>query len=175
MTRMMSPDLCLMNKKGILVMSNTNANLNAAMVGKYCIIRGSEFGVFAGTVEAAEGDRVLLKNARRLWYWDGAASLSQLAAEGVKNPSACKFTVTVEYGTPVGIYGDVDGDGVVTVDDATLIQRRGVELEKFTELQDKLADVNGDGRVSILDVTCVQKYLAEWTEGIGNTGKPCYE
>ena len=86
-----------------------------------------------------------------------------------------KFTVTVEYGTPVGIYGDVDGDGVVTVDDATLIQRRGVELEKFTELQDKLADVNGDGRVSILDVTCVQKYLAEWTEGIGNTGKPCYE
>lgn len=77
-------------------MSNTNVNINAAVIGKYCIVRGRDFGVFAGTVEAVDGDRVLLKNARRLWYWDGAASLSQLAAEGVKNPGGCKFTVTVE-------------------------------------------------------------------------------
>ena len=77
-------------------MSNTNVNMNAAVIGKYCIIRGREFGVFAGTVEAVDGDRVLLKNARRLWYWAGAASLSQLALEGVKDPHNCKFTVTVE-------------------------------------------------------------------------------
>ena len=77
-------------------MSNTNVNLNTAMVGKYCIIRGREFGVFAGTVEAVDGDRVLLKNARRLWYWSGAASISQIALEGVKDPHNCKFTVTVE-------------------------------------------------------------------------------
>ena len=70
--------------------------MNNAVVDKYCIVRGKYFGVFAGTVEAMEGDRVLLKNARRLWYWDGAASLSQLAAEGVTNPGGCKFTVTVE-------------------------------------------------------------------------------
>ena len=74
----------------------SNTNLNTAMVGKYCIIRGRDFGVFAGTVEVVEGDRVLVKNARRLWYWAGAASLSQLAAEGVKDPHNCKFTVTVE-------------------------------------------------------------------------------
>lgn len=73
-----------------------NVNLNDAVIGKYCIVRGHWFGVFAGTVEAVEGDHVLLKNARRLWYWEGAASLSQLAAEGVKNPGGCKFTVTVE-------------------------------------------------------------------------------
>lgn len=84
-------------------MSNTNVNLNAAVIGKYCIIRGREFGVFAGTVEAVEGDRALVKNARRLWYWDGAASLSQLAAEGVKNPGACKFTVTVESVLLLGV------------------------------------------------------------------------
>lgn len=71
-------------------------NINNAVIGKYCIVRGRDFGVFAGTVEAVDGNRVLLKGARRLWYWDGAASLSQLAAEGVKNPSGCKFTVTVE-------------------------------------------------------------------------------
>ena len=83
-----------------------------------------------------------------------------------------KFTLTIEYdeAEEVGIMGDVNGDGQVTIEDATLIQRRGIELEQFTEDQDKLADVNGDGRVSILDVTCVQKYLAEHTEGIGNTG-----
>ena len=73
-----------------------SVNLNTAMCGKYCIVRGRGFGVFSGTVEALEGNRVLLKDARRLWYWDGACSLSQLAAEGVKNPGGCKFTVTVE-------------------------------------------------------------------------------
>lgn len=68
----------------------------AAVVGKYCVIRGRDFGVFAGTVEAVDDACVLLKNARRLWYWDGAASISQIAAEGVKNPGDCKFTVAVE-------------------------------------------------------------------------------
>lgn len=73
-----------------------NINLNDAVIGKYCVVRGKDFGVFAGTVEAVDGDRVLVKDARRLWYWDGAASLSQLAAEGVTAPGNCKFTVTVE-------------------------------------------------------------------------------
>jgi hypothetical protein len=73
-----------------------NFNINNAVIGKYCIVRGRGFGVFAGTVEAVDGNRVLLKDARRLWYWDGAASLSQVAAEGVKAPQNCKFTVTVE-------------------------------------------------------------------------------
>jgi hypothetical protein len=36
-----------------------------------------------------------LKNARRLWYWEGAASLSQLAMEGVKSPDSCKFPTEV--------------------------------------------------------------------------------
>ena len=66
------------------------------MIGKHCIVRGKDFGVFAGTVEAVEGNCVLLKNARRLWYWEGAASISQIALEGVKEPGRCKFTVTVE-------------------------------------------------------------------------------
>lgn len=69
------------------------------------------------------------------------------------------------------IFGDVDGDGDVTIDDATLIQKAAIELVSFTDLQKQLADVNGDGRVSILDVTCVQKYLAEYTTGCGITGE----
>lgn len=59
------------------------------------IVRGNRSGVFFGTLAAKEGQEVKLENCRRLWYWDGAASLSQLAKEGVTRPNNCKFTVTV--------------------------------------------------------------------------------
>ncbi len=65
------------------------------MTNKYCIVRGTGFGVFAGIVKEVNGDQVLLEDARRIWYWDGAASLSQLAVEGTKTPWKCKFTVPV--------------------------------------------------------------------------------
>lgn len=60
-----------------------------------CIIRCDRAGVFFAEVESLEGSTAKLKNCRRLWYWDGAASLSQLALEGVTAPENCKFTVTV--------------------------------------------------------------------------------
>ena len=66
------------------------------MNGKYVIVRGDRSGVFSGTLESKEGQKVVLSNCRRLWYWSGAASLSQIAMEGVKNPRECKFTVTVD-------------------------------------------------------------------------------
>lgn len=46
--------------------------------------------------ERIEGKEVTLLDARRIWYWDGAASLSQLAMEGVKKPKKCKFAVPVD-------------------------------------------------------------------------------
>ena len=58
---------------------------------KYYIVRTYTAGVFAGEIIEKEDQRVVMKNARRLWYWSGAASLSQLAMEGVKNPNECKF------------------------------------------------------------------------------------
>lgn len=66
------------------------------MNGKYVIVRGDRSGVFAGTLESYEGREVTLTNCRRLWYWEGAASISQIANAGVKRPKACKFTVTVD-------------------------------------------------------------------------------
>ena len=47
-------------------MDNKNTSINDAVIGKYCIVRGRGFGVFAGTIEEVDGDRALLKNARRL-------------------------------------------------------------------------------------------------------------
>ena len=60
------------------------------------IIRGDRSGVFFGEIAARDGREVSLRNCRRLWYWNGAASLSQLAAEGVRYPRDCRFTMTVE-------------------------------------------------------------------------------
>lgn len=66
------------------------------MIGKYCIVRGISSGVFAGTVKEIDGQRVLMENVRRIWYWDGAASISQLAKSGTAVPKNCKFTVRVD-------------------------------------------------------------------------------
>lgn len=65
------------------------------MINKKVIVRGDRSGVFFGTLKEKIGQEVKLTDCRRLWYWSGAASLSQLAVEGVKNPNDCKFTVTV--------------------------------------------------------------------------------
>lgn len=64
-------------------------------IGKKCIIRCDRSGVFFGTLESLEGQQAKISNVRNIWYWDGAASVMQLAVEGVKNPKGCKFTVTV--------------------------------------------------------------------------------
>jgi hypothetical protein len=66
------------------------------MNAEYVIIRTRSAGVFAGYVTDHDGQTVVLRSARRLWYWSGAASLSQLAMEGVKNPDRCKFPCEVD-------------------------------------------------------------------------------
>ena len=43
---------------------------------KYYIVRGKNSGVFAGNIAKREGTEVTMTNVRRLWYWDGACSLS---------------------------------------------------------------------------------------------------
>lgn len=63
---------------------------------KYVIVRTFSAGVFAGELESRTGKEVILKNARRLWYWEGAASLSQLATDGVSKPENCKFPCEVD-------------------------------------------------------------------------------
>ena len=63
---------------------------------KYVIARAYGAGVFAGTLDSRKGQEVVLTKARRLWYWDGAASLSQLAMEGTKKPDTCKFPCEVD-------------------------------------------------------------------------------
>ena len=62
----------------------------------YCIVRTYSAGVFAGYVERHTGQEVVIRKARRLWYWEGAASLSQLAMSGTSKPDKCKFPEVVD-------------------------------------------------------------------------------
>ena len=62
---------------------------------KYVIARTYSAGVFAGYLQERKGKEAVLLNARRIWYWDGAASLSQLAVDGTSKPSECKFPTEV--------------------------------------------------------------------------------
>ena len=65
------------------------------MIGKHCIVRTHSAGVFAGILKSRDGKEAVVTNARRIWYWDGAASLSQLAVDGTSKPKNCKFPVSV--------------------------------------------------------------------------------
>lgn len=62
----------------------------------FVIVRTHSAGVFAGNLRSRTGKEAVLTNAIRLWYWDGAASLSQLAMEGVTLPGNCKFSMPVK-------------------------------------------------------------------------------
>ena len=63
---------------------------------EYKIVRTYSAGVFAGYVKSRLKDEVVMMRARRLWYWDGAASLSQLSVDGVSKPENCKFPCEVD-------------------------------------------------------------------------------
>ena len=73
------------------------------MDNRYYIVRSTEAGVFAGNIIERNGSEVTMANVRRLWLWSGAASLSQLAVDGVKRPQECKFTITVPSMVILGV------------------------------------------------------------------------
>ena len=68
------------------------------LIGKKVIIRSYGAGVFFGTLNEVERTEdkwtVELQNCRRLWYWHGACSITQLAVDGTSRPQDCKFTIT---------------------------------------------------------------------------------
>lgn len=63
---------------------------------KNVIVRTEKAGVFFGNIDSLEGTTANMSNVRRLWYWDGASSLSELAENGVSRPDNCKFPIAVQ-------------------------------------------------------------------------------
>jgi len=81
------------NTKGKIMKAKKKAPVSKR---KYVIVRTYSAGVFSGELVSRKGQEVVLLNARRIWYWTGAASLSQLAMEGTASPLTCKFPCEVD-------------------------------------------------------------------------------
>jgi hypothetical protein len=64
---------------------------------KYVVIRSRDAGCHAGYLKQDNETSVELINSRRLWYWKGAKTLSELAINGVSNPSECKLGLVLPY------------------------------------------------------------------------------
>lgn len=65
------------------------------IANNYCIIRTNNSGVHFGKVKALDKQTALITDCRRIWYWDGAFTLSALAESGTKKPENCKFSCFV--------------------------------------------------------------------------------
>lgn len=72
------------------------------MAQKY-IVRADRAGVFFGEIESRTGSEVTMRNVRRIWRWEGANSLSQLAVDGTREGNRCNFSVEVESMTILGV------------------------------------------------------------------------
>ncbi len=87
--------------KGITYVPKGTENVSAQPLDgmPYVLIRTYSAGVHFGYMSKREstlaGIEVTLLNARRVFYWEGAASLSQMAMEGVTMPDKCKISMPV--------------------------------------------------------------------------------
>ena len=68
--------------------------------------------------------------------------------------------VVTSFDIHVYAEGDANGDGKLSVADATMIQKYLASMVEFDDIQKAAAEVTGDGKLSISDATKVQKYLA---------------
>ncbi len=101
--------------------------------------------------------------------FDGCGSLTIC---GEKNSAAQEFaTINKIYfkviSEPDCMVGDINGNGTVSIDDATMVQKAVAEMVVLTGTQTLAADADGDGVVNINDATMIQKYIAELVDHLG--------
>jgi hypothetical protein len=72
---------------------------------EYCIVCTERGGIFAGYVQLFDDTKrvAVLINSRRIQYWNGAGSISQIAMEGASKPKECRFAMVVPKCTVVGV------------------------------------------------------------------------
>ena len=81
--------------KNITIDGVEYAPVNPTPTEDWVLVRSRDAGVFVGIYESEDGNTVVLSDARRIWYWEGAATLSELATEGTSQPDGCKFPAAV--------------------------------------------------------------------------------
>lgn len=63
---------------------------------QYYIVRANRAGVFFGKIKELTHDSVVMQDVRKLFYWDGACAVEELALNGTSKPKNCKFTVKID-------------------------------------------------------------------------------
>ena len=113
---------------------------------------------------------VVLKNGYTLDSVTAEGAYKNVKDTGVENTyritkvtGAVTINVTTEKSATPTDYtlGDVNGDGYITVADATLVQQHAAELITLTDTALLAADTNKDGYVTVADATLIQQYAAE--------------
>ena len=92
---------------------------------KYFIVRCNRAGVFFGQIAGQKDNRITMRNVRKLWCWDGACAVEELAVNGTKKPENCKFTIKVEEMTLA------DPIQIIPCTDAAVESINGVEAWKY--------------------------------------------
>lgn len=72
-------------------------------IGQKVLARGTNAGVYYGTLVGVEDDTVEMENVRNIWSWSGATCLSDMAVHGVSRPDDCRFSVCVENMVILGV------------------------------------------------------------------------
>ena len=113
------------------------------MIGGYVILRTQSAGVFAGILTRLEGKEAELMDARRIWYWEGAATLSELATRGTQRPLQCKFPAPVRRMAVTEAVEIIECSA-----EAEESIRGGAGMEKLRAAQNGIPDLAGRGRGS---------------------------
>lgn len=85
---------------------------------------------------------------------------STVAADATESEATVdEPTATVpSFGT--ALVGDANGDGKISIADATIIQKHLAKISEISEENTRFADLNGDGKITVTDATIIQKKIA---------------
>lgn len=91
----------------------------------------------------------VFNNENYFAQWNDTTNAS---TSGVSNGFICEYD---------GLACDIDLDGLISVTDATLVQKYVANISALTDDQKLLADCNGDGVIDVRDATYIQKTIVK--------------
>lgn len=121
---------------------------------------GQDYSILACETQYGYYTNIEVNDNQSSYYSKGKwqkidSSLSILGCK-IGNATVKAYTNDIE----LPLYGDVNGDGVLTVTDSTLIQKYCAEFITFSDEQLAVADINKSGKIDISDATAIQRIIA---------------
>lgn len=121
---------------------------------------GQDYSILACETQYGSYTNIEVNDNQSSYYSKGKWQKidSSLSILGCKIGNATVKAYTNDINEP--LYGDVNGDGILSVTDSTLIQKYCAEFVKFTDEQIAVADINKSGKIDIADATTIQRIVA---------------